>query len=815
MRLTPLARFVPFAVCLVLLLTNRPSDEKAALPDKRAPGEVRRQGRLVVLCVDSLPREVRREKPNLMPELTALSKRPDARWVDVHTCSGNFTLPCLQTMLEGRESPFASGMHNYTGAAGAAASLPGIASAAGYGTVLISDHTLPSLYGTFARKSVDVTNWAAGSLDRDLRAIDVAMKVLDDPENRLLVLHTVGSDHVTHRYFPGTPGYKRHFGAVSRRLARFWSKLDFERDTIVITGDHGHQAQGHHTRESTILFVGKRFTEILDAQAQKLALIEQRDMLYLLAYPQLLPLPPGYEGRYFLAAPERAPERVKRFQALQRRELARRGYSGDLAQQARQVALEQTHTHIDSLWTHLPAVLCYVCWLLWWPALSGWRSRLLLTAGLAAGATALLALGSPARGPWLSLLPLAVCAAALARGGRRREQLWLLVVLGLAALLSYIAKDWSVFFHTRGGFRWTIPVFFATLLAAGAGLAWLRWGRLSLLPVGAATFATFCLPGGPYYYLGGTNMVQSYLWTAALLGLIWLLARPARITAGWRTLREQRLLIPAALLAVMAPLLFMQDAGGWSWRPLVVEFLKALGPTGTVLIYYALGALLTAWLPRVAPRLVFAGLWIGCHAYCVGVTWTPLENYVGAYAPHVVLMTWLPLRTVLGARSDAPSADEEAFRPRDLVFLAGVFTAMYFEFGGFAINRIEYAFGMEMFSWVEKEHNLFLGIVVTATLKYGLPCFLTILLLLFKLGAPAMERLFKGLFYLFQLKIAALLIQLLVGALGTGEKLYELAVADLLFIFMFIALFAIIYTLLWLAHKARRGRHPAPQTSTS
>ena len=134
MRLAPLAQTAPFFICLALLIARRPADEAMPTGAAGAAGAPRGEaaGRLVIVVVDSMPREVRTQ-PALMPEVTALARRPDARWIDVHTCSGNFTLPCIQTLLEGRESPFAAGLHNFTGREGGASSLPSIAAAAGYG----------------------------------------------------------------------------------------------------------------------------------------------------------------------------------------------------------------------------------------------------------------------------------------------------------------------------------------------------------------------------------------------------------------------------------------------------------------------------------------------------------------------------------------------------------------------------------------------------------------------------------------------------------------------------------------------------------
>src|SRR5690349_3993170 len=65
-------------------------------------------GRLVLVIVDSLRRQ---DVDELMPNLKAFTQRQGSTVFDVHTAGGNMTLPCVQTILEGRESPYASAIH--------------------------------------------------------------------------------------------------------------------------------------------------------------------------------------------------------------------------------------------------------------------------------------------------------------------------------------------------------------------------------------------------------------------------------------------------------------------------------------------------------------------------------------------------------------------------------------------------------------------------------------------------------------------------------------------------------------------------------
>ena len=83
-------------------------------------------GRLVVIIVDSLRREA---VDTVMPNLQALAQDRASTYVDVHTASGNMSLPNIQTLLEGRESPYASAIRDFTGARGSNNGLPAAAAA--------------------------------------------------------------------------------------------------------------------------------------------------------------------------------------------------------------------------------------------------------------------------------------------------------------------------------------------------------------------------------------------------------------------------------------------------------------------------------------------------------------------------------------------------------------------------------------------------------------------------------------------------------------------------------------------------------------
>ena len=101
-------------------------------------------GRLVVVIVDSLRREA---VDKVMPNLKELVQDRASTYVDVHTASGNMSLPCIQTLLEGRESPYASAIRDFTGTRGSNNGLPAAAARAGLHPALIGDFIILGLYG--------------------------------------------------------------------------------------------------------------------------------------------------------------------------------------------------------------------------------------------------------------------------------------------------------------------------------------------------------------------------------------------------------------------------------------------------------------------------------------------------------------------------------------------------------------------------------------------------------------------------------------------------------------------------------------------
>jgi hypothetical protein len=85
---------------------------------------------------------------------------------------------------------------------------------------------------------------------------------------------------------------------VDAKLSELIQKLDLKSDHLIVTGDHGHNEVGNHTRSSVAIFAGGTYPQLFSALGP-LSPLQQVDMLFFMAFPHNLPLPIDYEGRYF------------------------------------------------------------------------------------------------------------------------------------------------------------------------------------------------------------------------------------------------------------------------------------------------------------------------------------------------------------------------------------------------------------------------------------------------------------------------------------------------------------------------------------
>jgi hypothetical protein len=199
--LLTLVMLLPLALSAFFIYAPRssPTSHRQATPEGKSIQPIS-DGRLVIIIVDSLRRQAVDE---VMPHLKAFAQDRGSICLDVHTASGNMSFPCIQTLLEGRESPYASAIQDFTGGRGSSNSLPATAARAGLKPAFIADFIILGLYGQYAAITVNSPQLGTSELARDLAGIDKAIDVLSDKSVRLIILHVGGTDSVAHRWHPG------------------------------------------------------------------------------------------------------------------------------------------------------------------------------------------------------------------------------------------------------------------------------------------------------------------------------------------------------------------------------------------------------------------------------------------------------------------------------------------------------------------------------------------------------------------------------------------------------------------------------------
>src|SRR5438105_2361561 len=494
---------------------SSPTSHDSSAPQKESTQPIG-QGRLVIIIVDSLRRQAVEE---LMPNLKALAQDRASTYLDVHTASGNMSLPCIQTLLEGRESPYASIIHDFTGERGSHSGLPVAAAHAGLNPALIADFIVFGLYGQYGAITVNRPDLAQSELGCDLAAIDKAIDVLSDKSVRLIILHVGGTDAVGHRWHPGHPEYERHYRAVDARLSELIERLDLKNDHLIITGDHGHNERGNHVPWSVAIFAGGTYPQLFAALGP-LGQLQQVDMLFFMAFPFNLPLPINYEGRYFgietpvdsAAATTEIQRRLDVFRNVQADALSVSpdNFPSALAEkraQARSVTLA-------SFQRALPLLVLFLAWItVAFRVNTSPKSPLWPLIAMVIPAIALWLYATPSVGVALAFLIGASLVFWAIKAGEFRRLCFLLLLLAGAAWTAFDQeRSQRIFLHH--------PII--ALIGAGIVIVLLRDHGLHGWPAAFCAVALFVLPSGGFKTQLAPNILKAWLVGGAvlLLGLM-------------------------------------------------------------------------------------------------------------------------------------------------------------------------------------------------------------------------------------------------------------------------------------------------------
>jgi hypothetical protein len=808
---------------------------------KQPPAEVavddgtRATGRLVVIIVDSL-RPKTLEDDQLMPSLHAFARRPDSTYLPMQTCKANFTLPCIQTMFEGRQSPFIAGLHNFTGQVGSQASLPGTLAAAGYNLAMISDHTLDSLYAAHANISLNVQQWKGKNhLDLDLMALDRGEKILDEGDADALLLHIVGTDKSAHKDQPGSERYRRHFRTVDKALSELLDSFDFDRDNLLIVGDHGHGPLGHHNSNSVAIFAGQTYQGLFD-QLPNIDAISQTDLLYFMSYPMLLPVPVTYEGEVYapnkptkhLASNQPSKTHLAKFLDLQQRILEDAGVPEGLSVREGMAKLREAHAaeRFDPIFKYTPLLLLFALFIAHLLGTLRTRTatnrpapridtRILLA--LVAAAVPVAFLTSAESGLWLCVPILIGAGVAFWRQSSwnqavsYRDHLFVLLLVAGAASTGLYASEWSHYFHTTGAIQPSIVVFYALLFGAGALLAAQYFGSLRHLAYGTMAAALFVLPSGLYYYQAAQNILLGAFIGALAVGLWWLLAHTQQRKQLVKKLSAP-LVLSATITALTAFFLVWQEAGGWEWHLYAVIWMRRLGP---VVTFGILGLIIGYWMWAArhwTGRASVLVLGVATAFLCVGLGELPAEMLVGSLLPSLFLVGLLDVERRLGLTGASPRDDQQNVDlggqlRRGLLVAALVIISLWIATSGFLLQNIDFSFALDWFStYFARERDVFLFTFLATFLKYGLPP-ATIIIALYTVGRRHDFRpVIWGASAFLGLKVFLLLVQIFAGSTAQAEKYGELMVSELLFVYPLAVAVPLLYLAIWgVAALARKN----------
>jgi hypothetical protein len=770
---------------------SSPISNGSTTPEKKSTqsiGDVR----LVIIIVDSLRRQAVDE---LMPNLKALAHQRTSTYLDIHTASGNMSFPCIQTLLEGRESPYASAIHNFTGERGSNNSLPAAAARAGLNPALIADFIILGLYGQYGAITVNRPDLAQSELGRDVAAIDKAIDILSDKNVQLMILHVGGTDSVAHLWHPGHPEYERHYRAVDAKLSELIEKLDLKNDHLIITGDHGHNERGNHVPWSVAIFAGGTYPPLFAALGS-LGQFQQVDMLFFMAFPHNLPLPIDYEGRYF--GIETPVDSAVATLEIQRRLDAFRNVQADalnVSPDNFSSAIAEKRTQARSLKVAffqraLPLLVLFLAWIsVAFRINNSPRSPIWPLIAMAIPAIPLWLYGTPTLGLSLAFLIGVSLLFWAIKAGEFRRLCFLLLLLAAAA--------WTAFNPERSQWIFSHHPIIA-LIAVGTVIVLLRERGLHGWPAAFCAVAMFVLPSGGFKTQFGPNILNAWLLGAAvvLLGLI--------VTRRIRQIHfTGRAWMAFCVLLIAGKLLRGQRPDIGRMHNVVINWFRhsAAGPVASVILYLGCASYLVWIVRRPAARIMVAATMLILPLYSCWFAELPFAVLAVVSVVPVFFASWITIFDI-----PSPLKDESDLVPeRSGLFLATTLVMTFWMlFQGFFIQEIDFSFALKYLpEGVSGLKEIVFSFPLTFV-KYALPLVLVVFTYVGLRGLLTARQAMIAALIFCNLKLATLLVQILVGPLGTQQKFYELAMSDFVFVSQVELIAALTYLGLVLSLPVRR-----------
>lgn len=790
-----LVMLLPLGLSTFFLLTARSSPR---LHDSGAPQKESTQsigdGRLVIIIVDSLRRQA---VDDVMPNLKALAQDRASTYLDVHTASGNMSLPCIQTLLEGRESPYASVIHDFTGERGSNNGLPIAAARAGLNPALIADFIILGLYGQYAKITVNRPDLARTELGCDLAAIDKAIDALSDKDVRLIILHVGGTDSAAHRWHPGHPEYEHHYRAVDAKLSELIEKLDLKKDNLIVTGDHGHNERGNHTPWSVAIFAGGTYSQLFPALGS-LGQLQQVDMLFFMAFPHNLPLPIDYEGRYFgietpVDSAVAKPEVQQHLAAFRNVQANLFNVSSDnLPSAIAEKRAQARSVLVASFQRALPLLVLFLAWItVAFRVNNSSRDPVWPLVAMPILAIALWLYAAPALGVALAFF-IGVFLLLWAIKAREFQRFcFLLLLLASAALTAFYPEPSQWIF-------WHHPII--VFIAAGTVIVLVHEHGLHGWPEAFCAVSLFVLPSTGFKTQLAPNLLNAWLLGAAviLLGVI-LTRRFGQIHLTGRAW------IALGTLLIAAKLLRGQRENIGRIHNVVIEWVNrhpVAGPVGSVILYLGCASFLI-WIVRLPKaRVMVAATTLILPLYSCWFGNLPFAILAVVSIVPVFFAAWATILDIPGPLKDESALSSER---SGLFLLAALVMTFWMLFQGFVIQEIDFSFALKYLP--EKVSGLTeFGVAFPLTfLKYALPLVLVILVYVALRGLLGSRRAVIAALIFCNLKLVTVLVQIFVGPLGSKQKFYELAMSDFVFVSQIELILALTYLGVVLSPSARRA----------
>ena len=546
----------------------KPSSPTAPSLPCAFPGVGPERPRVVFVLVDSL-RDSTASDPSIMPWFSSM--RSKALHGRMTPCLVQLSMLCLRTMFEGVEPLLASSLTNLSGARVDAPNLFASWKRRGAHIAVVSDKPMVRTYGDSFDRVKTFEDRPDPGVKRDAYARAAVLEWLDAPDVDVIVALILDTDAMAHRVGVRGWRYRETFAKADSFLEEVASRLR-PQDTLIVTGDHGHDDQGHHSTGIDIpaayLAVGPAF------EARREVDIDSAGMRFYLGAATCEALPQGYIGRApFDALRLSGPLRAALEESAPKGPRGRDGGDeGFFAKSVRWVPLLVLMLTCAALLqvaspsrTHVAAALAIGVF-----ALAGF----LLPTSVAFGVGALLGVvllwraGFRLRGAGWVVLACALVQIVSGALGR----------ISLLQFQEHVKPPWMIGF-------WVGLVALAILM----GLVVRRrtassFGRATGLAAFALIF--FGLFLGPYYYGTARNI---------LFGLTWLL-----LGTAWTRLPKDRALLRWVIVALVPMLpLHVPLMKEWQIRYFMLEPLNALGLWATVTAVAVAAVLAAAVVPDV------------------------------------------------------------------------------------------------------------------------------------------------------------------------------------------------------------------------